>query len=263
MQNSGSGSLQMGSRGSAVASVQSKLNALLTPSPQLVVDGVFGLKTSQAVKQFQQRRGLTADGIVGPKTAAALGLPNPGQGGGGGGGGAGGGGSGGGGGAVGPVPGPPTAFVDLSEFNVVVEAIIGGAQAIASNLLSWIDSDFVTQEIYDRVAGTVNGSLNTMASQLRGITRQTLALGQDPAAFVTGRVHDIVARYIANLCAGVQPLTGLPIIGTVAVRYQNLLRSVLAVVDQRLANLRRNGQGAQAVATEIAGALANIARQIG
>ena len=76
----------------------------------------------------------------------------------------------------------------------------------------------------------------------------------------------MVVRYISSLCAGAQPLTGLPIIGTVAVRYQNLLRSVLAVVavvDLRLANLRRNGQGAQAIATEIAGALANIARQIG
>ena len=73
----------------------------------------------------------------------------------------------------------------------------------------------------------------------------------------------MVVRYISGLCAGAQPLTGLPIIGTVAVRYQNLLRSVLAVVDQRLANLRRNGQGAQAIATEIAGALANIARHIG
>ena len=76
----------------------------------------------------------------------------------------------------------------------------------------------------------------------------------------------MVVRYISSLCAGAQPLTGLLIIGTVAVRHQKLLRSVLAVVavvDQRLANLRRNGQGAQAIATEIAGALANIARQIG
>lgn len=71
MQNSGSGPLRIGSRGPGVAAVQSQLNALLMPSPKLVADGVFGMKTSQAVKQFQQRRGLTADGIVGPKTAAA------------------------------------------------------------------------------------------------------------------------------------------------------------------------------------------------
>ena len=39
-----------------------------------VVDGVYGPKTKSAVKSFQQKNGLTADGIVGAKTAAALGM---------------------------------------------------------------------------------------------------------------------------------------------------------------------------------------------
>ena len=256
MQNPGSGSLQMGSRGPSVSALQTKLNCALTPSPKLVTDGVFGMKTSQAVKLFQQRKGLTADGIVGPKTAAALGLPNPGQGGGSGGG-------GGGGGAVGPLGGgPPAGFVDLSQFNVLIEAIIGGAQGIASALLSWIDSDFVPQAIYDSAAGAINGGLNTMASQLRGITKQAVALGQDPSAFVTARIHDIVARFVNRLCDAVQPVIGLPILGSVASRYQNLLRNMLGGVDRALGNLRNNGQNAQAVATQIAGTLADIARQI-
>ena len=38
------------------------------------VDGVFGSGTLEAVKRFQKKNGLTADGIVGPKTAAAMGL---------------------------------------------------------------------------------------------------------------------------------------------------------------------------------------------
>lgn len=249
-QSSNSGSLQVGSRGAAVSSVQSKLNAVLSPSPRLVVDGDFGAKTAQAVKQFQQRRGLVADGIVGPKTAAALGLPSLG-------------GGGGGGGVVGPPGGAPPGFVDLSEFSVVIEAVIGGVQAIASNLLLWLDSDFVPQDIYDSVAGRVNGAVNTLASKLRGITHQTVALGQDPSAFVTARIHDILARFVADLCATVQPVVGLPIIGAAAVRYQNLLRNVLTMVDQALANMRHKGQSAQAVATQIAGVLAGIARQIG
>ena len=249
MQNPGSGSLQMGSRGPSVSALQTKLNSTLTPSPKLLTDGVFGMKTSQAVKLFQQRKGLTADGIVGPKTAAALGLPNPGQ--------------GGGGGAVGPLGGgPPAGFVDLSQFNVVIEAIIGGGQGIASALLSWIDSDFVPQAIYDSAAGAINGGLNTMASQLRGITKQAVALGQDPSAFVTARIHDIVARFVNRLCDAVQPVIGLPILGSVASRYQNLLRNMLGGVDRALGNLRNNGQNAQAVATQIAGTLADIARQI-
>ena len=152
MQNSGSSPLQMGHRGPGVASVQTQLNALLMPSRSLVADGVFGMKTSQAVKQFQQRRGLTADGIVGPKTAAALGLASGGSGG-----------QGGGALAQPPrtVPGPPGApppggppgFVDLSAFNVVIEAIISGYQKVAASLLSWIGSDYVPQVVNDRVEG--------------------------------------------------------------------------------------------------------------
>lgn len=38
------------------------------------VDGIYGAKTKQAVKNFQRKNGLTADGIVGAKTAAALGM---------------------------------------------------------------------------------------------------------------------------------------------------------------------------------------------
>ena len=38
------------------------------------VDGVFGTKTSRAVRSFQRKNGLTEDGIVGPRTLAALGI---------------------------------------------------------------------------------------------------------------------------------------------------------------------------------------------
>ncbi len=38
------------------------------------VDGIYGSKTKQAVKDFQRKNGLAVDGIVGPKTAAALGM---------------------------------------------------------------------------------------------------------------------------------------------------------------------------------------------
>ena len=38
------------------------------------VDGIYGAKTRSAVIAFQKANGLTADGIAGPKTIAALGL---------------------------------------------------------------------------------------------------------------------------------------------------------------------------------------------
>lgn len=38
------------------------------------VDGIYGNQTRKAVRLFQKKNGLTVDGIVGPKTAAALGM---------------------------------------------------------------------------------------------------------------------------------------------------------------------------------------------
>lgn len=37
-------------------------------------DGVWGAVTTECVKKWQQARGLTADGLVGPKTLAAMGI---------------------------------------------------------------------------------------------------------------------------------------------------------------------------------------------
>ncbi|PWM73133.1 MAG: spore cortex-lytic enzyme [Bacillota bacterium] len=64
--------LQQGSRGNDVTTLQKKLKNWGYYSGS--VDGIFGAKTKEAVKYFQRKNGLTADGIVGKKTLAALGM---------------------------------------------------------------------------------------------------------------------------------------------------------------------------------------------
>ena len=64
--------LKKGSKGDEVVTLQKKLKQWGYYSG--TVDGVFGSATETAVKYFQRKNGLTADGIVGAKTAAALGM---------------------------------------------------------------------------------------------------------------------------------------------------------------------------------------------
>ena len=64
--------LEIGSRGENVRKVQTRLiqwGYLSGPA-----DGAYGEKTEAAVRQFQKNNGLTVDGRVGPRTAAAMGV---------------------------------------------------------------------------------------------------------------------------------------------------------------------------------------------
>ncbi|GGA32784.1 peptidoglycan-binding protein [Okeania sp. KiyG1] len=62
--------LRNGSNGYNVTLIQSLLNDAGYGS--LVADGIFGVRTDAAVKQFQKDRNLTVDGIVGSQTWEAL-----------------------------------------------------------------------------------------------------------------------------------------------------------------------------------------------
>ena len=64
--------LEVGSKGENVVKVQKRLIQYDYLSG--TADGLYGEKTRDAVKLFQRRNGLTADGKVGPATAAALGV---------------------------------------------------------------------------------------------------------------------------------------------------------------------------------------------
>lgn len=64
--------LRRGSRGELVKQVQTRLKNWGYYAGS--VDGIFGSGTESAVKAFQRKNGLAADGIVGKRTAAALGI---------------------------------------------------------------------------------------------------------------------------------------------------------------------------------------------
>jgi peptidoglycan hydrolase-like protein with peptidoglycan-binding domain len=61
-----SGTLSLGSTGSAVKRLQRVLGVRVT--------GYYGNETRRAVKRWQARRGLKADGIAGPATLRAMGV---------------------------------------------------------------------------------------------------------------------------------------------------------------------------------------------
>lgn len=62
--------LRQGNRGTYVRYLQQKLTSKLYPLGN--IDGIFGNATQQAVMEFQQENGLSADGIVGPITWQAV-----------------------------------------------------------------------------------------------------------------------------------------------------------------------------------------------
>lgn len=61
--------LRFGDRGNSVRILQRLLASKGYP---ITIDGDFGVLTETAVKAYQSRQGLTADGIVGSRTWRAL-----------------------------------------------------------------------------------------------------------------------------------------------------------------------------------------------
>ena len=66
-----------GSRGTEVRTIQEKLKRWGYYYGS--VDGIYGTQTVTAVKKFQQKNGLTIDGIAGPKTLSAMGITSSGS----------------------------------------------------------------------------------------------------------------------------------------------------------------------------------------
>lgn len=56
--------------GDDVVELQNALNSVL--GKELVADGKYGQKTYATVREFQILKGLSVDGVAGPKTQSAL-----------------------------------------------------------------------------------------------------------------------------------------------------------------------------------------------
>ena len=69
-ENAEAATVKQGSTGATVRQIQQKLKTwgYYTGS----VDGIFGSQTRTAVRYFQQKNGLTVDGIVGKQTAGVV-----------------------------------------------------------------------------------------------------------------------------------------------------------------------------------------------
>lgn len=66
-----------GSTGSEVTAIQTRLKNWGYYSGS--IDGIYGSQTKSAVEYFQRKNGLSVDGICGPLTLAAIGLPTGGS----------------------------------------------------------------------------------------------------------------------------------------------------------------------------------------
>ncbi|MBR4703862.1 MAG: spore cortex-lytic enzyme [Oscillospiraceae bacterium] len=71
-QNAEALSYRQGSSGSVVSKIQQRLRE--GGYYTYTIDGIYGSRTTAAVKKFQKARGLTVDGICGPNTLSALGI---------------------------------------------------------------------------------------------------------------------------------------------------------------------------------------------
>ncbi len=65
-------SYKQGSSGSVVTRIQQRLRDWGYYT--YTIDGIYGSRTTAAVKKFQKARGLTVDGVCGPNTLSALGI---------------------------------------------------------------------------------------------------------------------------------------------------------------------------------------------
>jgi peptidoglycan hydrolase-like protein with peptidoglycan-binding domain len=162
--------------------VQNALNQLL--GLRLAVDGVKGAQTRSAIRSFQQRVNLTADGVVGSKTEAALIAAGAGQ-------------PPGAGGSSTPTPPAPTPTPSGSGFRscpggggTTSERCTGGAQSCPRlpDLLCVTHIDGIPFEYVKSVGKDTATGLKIVTSVIRNHTQK-----------FTPPAREALVRFVANM----------------------------------------------------------------
>lgn len=255
-----SGPLALGSHGPGVKILQTTLNRLL-PAFSLQVDGAFGTKTDAAVRMFQQSRSLVMDGIVGPRTAAALGLRYV---------------------AMAPLPSPSPhpplpgetpvipASGDGNSISQLVEAVIQGLTAIHGKVLAVFSAiEELPDVVLSEIRGLLSSPLQAAVSALREAGRVARAAPASAANILSGAIRSAFQKITAALEAVLGVLRRLPdflgfdgITGKIQMIIMKIRRAVEAVIDIILRTLAGAGNSAAQAASAIAGVLLGVAAAI-
>jgi len=256
------GPLVVGSRGPNVRTLQEALNKT-TPSPRLQADGAFGLKTDAAVRAFQRLKNLKPDGIVGPKTAAALGLRFT--------------------AAVAPLPGPSPqppgpprlpheipvtpGAPDANAIAQLVEAVIQGLSEIHSGVLRVVNAlDELPDVVLNEIRSLLSGPFQAAVGILRGCVQAARVNVTAAASIIGDAIRSAFQKMINALQACLGVLSRLPDLlglGGVADKIRQIIvkiqRAVEAIIDTIIRTLAGAGRSVVEAASTIIGILREVA----
>jgi hypothetical protein len=250
------GPLSVGSRGPDVRTLQEALNRTVPP-PRLQADGAFGIKTDAAVRAFQRSKNLKSDGIVGPRTAAALGLrytagapaaPRPAT----------------------ILPGPerprPAGAPDENAIAQLVEAVIQGLNEVYDGVLRIVDAvdelpDVVAQEIRSLVNAPRQAAIGILRDCIRVARANAAAAGPVIQAAIRGAVNQVTGA-LQSILAVLSRLPDLLGLTGVADRIRSIITKLQRAVEGVIDIILQTVIGAARSVVDAAGAILGILRGV-
>jgi peptidoglycan hydrolase-like protein with peptidoglycan-binding domain len=263
------GPLSIGSSGDDVKLLQFTLN-LSQSETQLATDGFFGLKTDAAVRVFQRSHGLQSDGIVGPKTASALGLgflagratPAPHRG-------------------LTPNHNPSTPHgsdippsphpTDTSAITEMVEALVRGLSMVKGAFFSALQVlDDLPDEVTDQVRSLVGGAFSTAISALRSAAQAAVSAGvQGASQIIQNAVRTALQTCINAISRVIAVLNALPdllglgsVVGKIREIITRLQQAVNGIIDVMIKTIIGAAGSARDAAAVILNLLARVAAAV-